>query len=69
MTKTVGFKFNIARFFIFVIAFIALWICGDFVYSTFIIRTGFEFSVAKDIFLPVIFSVPASAFTQLLKAD
>ena len=69
MTKTIGFKFNPARFIIFVTGFIILWICSDYMIATFILRTGFVFSAARDILLPTICATPFATFTQLLKRD
>ncbi len=69
MTKTIGFKFNPARFLVFVTGFIALWICGDYLFANFILRTGFIFSASRDILLPVICATPFATFTQLLKTD
>lgn len=69
MTKNCGIKFNITRFIIFIIGFIILWIFGDFAFSTFITHSGYVFSVAKDICMPLIFAIPTAAFTQLLHLD
>lgn len=69
MTKSVCFKFNLARAVIFIIGFIALWICGDYLYSTFITHNGFTFTVAKDVFMPLIIAIPTAMFTQLLQTE
>ncbi len=66
MAKSSGFKFKIIRFIICVIAFIVLWIAGDYLYSTFITHNGFIFTVDKDILKPLIFAIPTAAFAQLL---
>lgn len=69
MTKNIGFKFNIGLFILFIIGVVLLWIIGDILISTVITHTGFVFSFARDILMPLIIAVPAAALTQLLKAD
>lgn len=66
MTKTLGFKFNLTRFFLFIAGFIVLWLFGDILFSTIITQNGFVFGLAKDILVPLIIVVPTAAFTQLL---
>ena len=69
MAKTKGFKFNVKLFLIFILGFLAVWICADFAYTTFVRHSGFVFSAARDLMIPLLIAAPAGVFTQLLSTE
>ena len=69
MAKTKGFKFNTKLFIIFVLGFIAVWICSDVVYTVFVRHSGFVFSAVRDLMIPLLIAAPAGVFTQLLSTE
>ena len=69
MAKTKGFKFNVRLFLIFILGFIVVWIGADFVYTTLIRHSGFVFSAARDLMIPLLIAAPAGVFTQLLSTE
>lgn len=69
MTKTMGFKFDLVFFLLFIIGFIALWILGDYLLTACLLGKGFIFSALRDILFPTTFATPFAVFTQLLKTN
>ncbi len=59
------FHFSAIKFFIFTATFFAVWIIGDFLFSTFILQKGFVFTLSDDIIKPLVCALPCALIVQM----